>query len=215
MGVYSLHEKAWKFYGDFCSVGSAAFSPDGRKIAFTGKVRSGNPDCGYIYASALLQILDLETGEVTSVPETAAIREIAQLSWAPSGRQVAVALKGRIVLVEIGSGAQRVITEGADPSWSPKGTWIAYTVHDGQICMIIHPDGTGARVVLDLSRRSGSWLFYDGSVWSPNEEHLLLNEEQFDGHDHNVTLVVLATGEVTTKSKNGLAIFGWAPQSGN
>lgn len=57
LGVYDLHGKAWKFYGDFCSVGSAVFSPNGRQIAFMGRVRSGNPSCNYVYNSDLLQIL--------------------------------------------------------------------------------------------------------------------------------------------------------------
>jgi Tol biopolymer transport system component len=34
MGVYSVRDKTWKQYGDFYQVGSAAFSPDGKKVAF-------------------------------------------------------------------------------------------------------------------------------------------------------------------------------------
>src|ERR1035438_207543 len=101
MGVYSLRDEAWKFYGDFCLVGSAAFSPDGRKVAFMGKVRSGNPDCGYVYGSEMLMILDLETGQFMPVPDTGAMPENGQLSWAPDGRRLAVELKGQIVSIEI------------------------------------------------------------------------------------------------------------------
>ena len=37
MGVYSVRDKTWKQYGDFEMVGSAAFSPDGKRIAFDGE----------------------------------------------------------------------------------------------------------------------------------------------------------------------------------
>jgi Tol biopolymer transport system component len=215
MGVYSLREMAWKFYGDFCSVGSAAFSPDGRRVAFMGKARSGNPDCGYVYDSDLLQILDLETGGITPVPETGATMDNAQLSWAPDSKRLAMGLKNQIVLIEIWSWAQKAIAEGSDPSWSPKGTWIAYFVHDRQTCMIIHPDGTGAQSALDLRRRSGGWLFYAGIVWSPDEEKLLLNEEVIDGVDYHITMLDVATGKVTRESNKGEAVFGWIPKSGN
>jgi hypothetical protein len=213
MGVYSLRDKAWKFYGDFCLVGSAAFSPDGNKIAFMGKERLGNPDCGYVYGSDLLQILDIESGQLTSVPETKSMLNIEQLSWAPDGRRIAIGLKDFIVAIEIGSWVQKVITEGTNPSWSPEGNWIVYHINDEQTCMIIRPDGTGAKVVLDLRLRSGGWLFYDGSVWSPDEERLLLNEEAMDGVDSNVTMVDLTTGKVTTESKEGLPVFGWVAEN--
>jgi hypothetical protein len=45
MGVYSLRDKAWKFYGDFCSVGSAAFSPDGKRVAFEAETTTSNQSC--------------------------------------------------------------------------------------------------------------------------------------------------------------------------
>lgn len=139
--------------------------------------------------------------------------DIAQLSWAPDGKRLAMGLKGLIVSVEIGSWAQKTITEGTNPSWSPTGDWIAYHIHDEQTCMLIHPDGTGAKVALDLRTRSGGWLFYDGTVWSPDGATLLLNEERFDGPGHTVTMLDLATGEITVKSKDGLPVLGWAPKT--
>jgi len=209
MGVYSLRDKAWKFYGDFCLVGSAAYSPDGTRIAFMGKERLGNPDCGYVYGSDLLHILDLQSGLLTPVPETGGMPYIDQLSWAPDGKRLAIGLKNSIVSIEIGSWAQKVITEGTNPSWSPKGDWIAYNVHDGRTCMLIRPDGTGAKIVFDLRPQSGGWLFYDGETWSPDGEKLLLNEEVMDGVDFNVTMLDLVTGKTTTRSKKGLPVLGW------
>jgi len=51
--------------------------------------------------------------------------------------------------------------------------------------MIIHPDGMGQNGA-DLQRQVWRWIFYDAAVWSPNEENLLLNEEQIDGHHYDV-----------------------------
>ena len=68
-------------------------------------------------------------------------------------------------------------------------------------------------MVLDPGRLSGGWSLFNGMVWSPEGEKLLLNEEQSDTNHSKVTMLDLATGNVTTKSKNGLAVFGWAQRS--
>ncbi len=68
MGVYSTRDKTWKLYGNFCFAGSAAFSPDGKKVAFEVTTRSDNPNCNSLPGSQMLMILDLETGQFTPVP---------------------------------------------------------------------------------------------------------------------------------------------------
>jgi Tol biopolymer transport system component len=216
MGVYSLRDKAWKLYGDFCFAGSAAFSPDGKRVAFEVTTRADNPNCNSLPGSEMLMILDLETGQFTPVPDTEPVMGNTQLSWSPDGRHLAVQFTKAdtphylIVLIEIGSWVQNVIAEGTDPSWSPKGDWIAYHAQWNQTCMLIRPDGTGAKMVLDLrSRTSGrllfksGWLSYAATVWSPDEEKLLLHEEVMDGVNYNVTILDLATGNTTAKSEKG------------
>jgi hypothetical protein len=225
MGVYSLRDKVWKFYGDFCSVGSAAFSPDGRKLAFRVETRIGNPYCRPGDVPPALQILDLDTGQLTPVPGSSLVIGNSQLSWSPDGGYLAVAKygpeksPGLIAVIDLGSWTQKVIAEGTDPSWSPKGDWIAYHAQWNQTCMLIHPDGTGATVVLDLRGRSSGWLFfetswllYSATVWSPDGDTLLLSEGQMDGSDHNVAMLDLATGKITTKSRNGRNVYGWVAE---
>jgi Tol biopolymer transport system component len=122
-------------------------------------------------------------------------------------------------LIEIGSWAQKAIALGANPSWSPKGDWIAYLADWNETCMLIHPDGTGAKMVLDLRSRTSGWLlfksgwvFRNGEVWSPDEEKLLLIEGQMDGPKYDVSMLDLASGKVTTKSKNGALVLGWVAE---
>jgi Tol biopolymer transport system component len=218
MGVYSMRDKAWKLYGDFCFAGSAAFSPDGKKVAFEVTTKTGNPNCNSLPGSEMLMILDLETGQFTPVPD-AVTSGNEQLSWAPDGRQLAVGLKDQIVLIEVGSWAQKAIAVGTNPSWSPRGDWIAYLADWNETCMLIHPDGTGAKMALDLRSRTSGWLlfksgwvFRNGEVWSPDEEKLLLTEGEMDGPKYDVSMLDLASGKVTTKSRNGASVLGWVAE---
>ena len=218
MGVYSVQDKTWKQYGDFCQVGLAAFSPDGKKLAF--KV-SGSPPCSTdADANKKLMILDFETGQMTPVPGAESIDYVYRLSWSPDGKFLAAtdgrgcgkSVCGHIVLVDIATGEMKTIVEGTDPSWSSKGDWIAYSL--GVQCMIIHPDGTGARSVLEKEHKWMNYALNAPIVWSPDGERLLLNQQQIFGDHLRVIMVDLATGHAVMKSKNGEVVMGWVPYSG-
>lgn len=105
------------------------------------------------------------------------------------------------------------IAEGTNPSWSPKGDWMAYglTVQ----CMIIHPDGTGARFVLDKERKWMKYTLDAPILWSSDGRRLLLNQRKSFASDLRVIMVDLATGHATMKSKNGEVVTGWVPNTGN
>jgi Tol biopolymer transport system component len=210
MGVYSVRDKTWKQYGEFETVGSTAFSPDGNKVAFFA-VRG----CTVVRCDDGLMILDLGTGQMTTVPG-ARLVWIDQLSWSPDGKFLAGTGghgAGQIVVIDVATGETKTIAEGSDPSWSPKGDWIAYrlTVR----CVIIRPDGTGARSVLEKEHKWMNYTLGAPIVWSPDGERLLLNQWQVEGYHDRVIKVDLATGHATLISKNGEVVMGWARRSGD
>jgi WD40 repeat protein len=216
MGVYSVRDNTWKQYGDFCRVGLAAFSPDGKELAFKASGSSPCTKTTDVDANRKLMILDLETGQMTPVPGTESIVAVYRLSWSPDGKFLAGTINGpgpgQIVLIDVATGEMKTIAEGSDPSWSPKGDWIAYVLPVQ--CMIIHPDGTGARSVLEKESKWMNWALNAPIVWSPDGEKLLLNQQKIYRSPTRVIMVDLATGHAVQKSKNGEYVMGWVPYAG-
>lgn len=208
LGVYSIAERTWKTYGAFEDTGATAFSLDGSKIAFVAGESLRNPS---------LFIFDVATAKMTSVPHPSGIPERATLSWSPDGKRLVVETLGPeksslIVVFDPRTGEARPIGEGSNPAWSPTGQWVAYYDMLGKKCMLVHPDGTGTKVA---KHGGGNFFgpreFVWGPVWSPDGKKLLLNELKGDWRYINIEVVVvdLETGRSTTKSKNGLPVFGW------
>lgn len=214
LGVYSIKEQKWKTYGDFDDIGTPAFSPDGAKIAFIAR----DPVKGHH-----LQMFDVTSEKITTMRNVKAddfrgnggIPKKATLGWSPDGKRLVVELErteksSLIAVLDLGTGDIKPIADGFSPAWSPTGEWIAYYDPRGDTCMLVHPDGTGAKAV----RKAHSTFFNPRGygyavVWSPDGKKLLLNQVNYD-RAVEVVLLDLETGRSTTrKTKNGLAAFGW------
>lgn len=227
IGVYTVRDQSWMSFADVCYAGGgpAAFSPDGRKIAFVSvmplspvSVMPSPPvhDVCPTPEQTVLQIYDLATGKINKL-SCCGWALHGRLSWSPDGKEIAVEYTpqiglGQIAIVETDTGKAKTIADGGYPSWSPKGDWIAYFDMDLAMCFVVRPDGTGMKIVRDGEHgfRYHAWLY--GAVWSPDGGKLLLNEET--GPDRfNVEMVDVATGRATTESKNGLAVFDWVPDA--
>jgi hypothetical protein len=218
IGVYTVNSRSWESFADVCygGGGPAAFSPDGTKVAFVS-VMPSLPVHEVCPApeQTVLQIFEPATGKITKL-SCCGWALHGRLSWSPDGKEIAVEYTpqiglGQIAIVEIDTGKAKIIADGGYPSWSPKGDWIAYFDMHLAMCFVVHPDGTGIRVVRDGEHgiRYHAWLY--GAVWSPDGRELLLNEET--GPDRfNVEMVDVATGRTTTKSKDGLAVFDWVSE---
>ena len=69
--------------------------------------------------------------------------------------------------------------------------------------MLVHPDGTGSRIVSEAKSAFLTYrLFGYAVVWSPDSKKLLLNKLTNRLGKLDVVLVDIETGRSTTKLKN-------------
>jgi Tol biopolymer transport system component len=215
IGVYTVRDQSQKSFADVCYAGGGpiAFSPDATKIAFVSAVPpTPMHDVCTTPHQTVLQILDLATGRITKL-SCCGWALHGRLGWSPDGKEIAVEYSpriglGQIAIVESDTGKARTIADGGYPSWSPKGDWIAYFDMQLAKCFVVHPDGSGMKIVRDGENgfRYHAWDY--GAVWSPDGRKLLLNEGNASEH-FKVIMVDVATGKTTTKSTNGLAALDW------
>jgi TolB protein len=138
---------------------SPAWSPDGKKIAFTSYLKR-NPD---------LYLIDTDGKNLHRLSRYLGLN--VSPSWSPDGKQIVLMMgmegKSEIFLIDTNGGNPRRLTKGhgneASPTWSPDGEWIAFV-----------SDRSGSPQIYIMARDGSNVrrLTYEGSYntnpsWSP------------------------------------------------
>ncbi len=221
VGTYSIPGNRWTDFPDLeIKGGSVAISPDGSRLA-----------CSHMSNGATrIHILDLKTGRITLGPETT---RGSFLTWSPDGRRLAFnkmfaggsdvapsSILPEIDVLDIADGTVTKLADGLAPSWSPSGEWIAFSDYSSFLhgkyadarfrVSLIHPDGTGSKVVAVL--KSGEDLFLP-VIWSPDSKEFLMQRPQEDEVNPkvNISILNLANLNLTTRFRRTPEIHGWVP----
>lgn len=173
-----------------------AWSPDGQRLAFVSKRSDAAGD---------IWMVEVRRTDSRVVPAREPIRLTNHLGqdcsacFSPDGKELAFCSdrSGRLevwVLVL----AKRILTRatfrgGTEPSWSPDGMWLAYTLFDSphqHSAIAVTPAHPEARP--DLPRESaltdGSWLDCQ-PAWSPSGGEVVFCRFPYDtNHDGRITL---------------------------
>lgn len=146
-----------------------AFSPDGRKIAFS-MANAGNTDIYVVSSNGGFPQRLTATPGIDTAP-----------SFSPDGRSIAFesdrgGAEQIYVMNSDGSGQRRVTFSAgshASPAWSPKGDLIAFSRWNGATLSIgvVAPDGSGEKMV------TNGWQDERPS-WAPDGEFLVFQRTQ-------------------------------------
>ena len=138
--------------------GGAAFSPDGRKVAF-----SSYTVCGVRCQVSSLHAVNVDGSDLHRVAERG-----ESPSWSPDGRRLAYRGSSGVHVVRATGEDDRVIgRNGLSPAWAPRGRRIAYIGFRGGygVPCFVNADGSGRRCLRGLS---AVWRF----VWSPDAKRV-------------------------------------------
>lgn len=76
---------------------------------------------------------------------------------------------------------------------------------------MIHPDGTGFKVLATRSGNKFFDLFMEAAVWSPDSKTILLNKlHDADKFTFDIYLLDLATLKMAKKFRAAPPVYGWA-----
>ena len=166
-----------------------SWSPDGRRIAFTGSLGTGDEDIPAIYVmnddgSGVTRLVyyDVDLG-ITGA-------SYVSLSWSPDGRQMAFTSLGDegtpvISIANADGSGVRQLTEHTNyamsPVWSPDGRQIAFTsLGEGgtSAIYVMNADGSNVRQLADNSEFAGWNLSLS---WSPDGRRVAFTSLGEDG----------------------------------
>jgi Tol biopolymer transport system component len=156
--------------------GNMSFSPDGRRIVFTGHFYDAP-----VKRAAHIFTLPAEGGEVTELATGMPFVHHACLS--PDGKQIAFIGEQEqqkdvwtynIYTMPAEGGSPRRLSsesdnvEGAQIAWSPDGKYLAFQTGDGKI-RLLPAEGGSSQILVEGLKGPGSW---SGLAWSPDGTEL-------------------------------------------
>jgi TolB protein len=169
-----------KISGEMADGAAPAFSPDGSRIAFYS---GDSTDYSGNGSSGRLSVADVDgTSEPTIVASNARpvygyVFGYERLEWSPDGSRIAFngtqGYGGSDIYVvnPDGSGLTNLTNDGLSsswPTWSPDGTWIAYT--GGSRIRRVRTDGTGGGEQLTPQSAVADELY---PQWSPDGKRIV------------------------------------------
>jgi Tol biopolymer transport system component len=203
--------------------GDPAWSPDGRRIAFT-RGRTARPN-GELRGWDI-HVMDADGLNVVRRTSTEFLLNSSP-TWSPDGRSIAFSgspIAGGATDVYVisadddGADPRNVTTEGSwdgEPAWSPDGASIAFSssrppTSELTDIFVTSPDGPPA-TRLTQAGADGSRVNYSGPAWSPDGRKLAVSTCLFDDGDRCDP----ATISVMSADGSGLTVLvpteGWGP----
>lgn len=200
--VYDVNRKTVTHrysYKDLVGLSSPSWSPDGKRIVFSGLAMSGNSDLYILDVSG-----DSEDGRLTRLTDD--MYDDKEPAWSPDGRWIAFSsdrteegLMGayNLYLCDVGTMKMFALTAGRTrddaPSWSRDGRWLAYTSNRAgePTDLWVLPFATGEKNFVEAAEAGDSLSAFRGRelvrltaagfdpVWTRNGDIILTTFEKF------------------------------------
>lgn len=185
----------------------AAFSPDGKFIAFTAG-ESGKQS---------LWLKNIPSGSETQLSLKTGHTSFNSLAFSPDGAFIFYGSKGMLFrLPVLGDALTEILSDfGGEISFSPDGKRFAYIAYppdnrENAALVVSNIDG-GERTSLAVSTRPT--LFLRSAAWSPDGKHIVCAALNSDGHQE-IAAVRVSDGHVSnvpTPKWNTILRIAWAP----
>ena len=201
--LFDLESGRQEMLGNFPNMTfSPRFSPDGNKVALTLET-GGNSD---------IYIMDLRTRALSRLTSDPSIDTAP--SFSPDGSQITFESdrggSQQIYVMNADGSNQHRISFGAGrngtPVWSPRGDLIAFTSQNGGFHIgVMHPDGSGVRIITD------GWED-EGPTWAPNGRVIMFGRSAQGGRGSQIWSVdVTGRNERRVTTPGDASDPAWSP----